>query len=83
MRSRLHTADEYLKSGFVDDILLISSWVDSDDNRNVPYLNWNDDERNLNLNWFDNDWNDNYRFFAVRKYLYCSFLVLQESYFFK
>lgn len=35
-------------------------------NRNVPYLNRNDAERNLNLNWWDNDWNGNYRFFAVR-----------------
>ena len=38
-------------------------------NRNVAYL-WNDDNgRNLNLNWIDNDWNDNYRFLAVRKSL--------------
>ena len=39
-------------------------------NRNVAYL-WNDDNgRNLNLNWIDNDWNDNYRFLAVRKSLH-------------
>ena len=37
------------------------------DNRNVAYLNRNDHERNLNLNWFDNEWNENYRFAAVRK----------------
>ncbi len=39
-------------------------------NRNVPYLNRNDSERNLNLNWRDNDWNAIYRFLAVR-YSYC------------
>jgi hypothetical protein len=40
-----------------------------DGNRNVAYL-WNDDNgRNLNLNWIDNDWNGNYRFLAVRKFL--------------
>lgn len=39
-------------------------------NRNVPNL-WRDDsKRNLNLNWWDGDWNDNYRFLAVR-YIYC------------
>jgi len=35
-------------------------------NRNVPYLNRNDSNRNLNLNWWDNDWNPDYRFLAVR-----------------
>ena len=44
-----------------------SVWQNPNGNRNVPYLNnWND-KRNLNLNWYDNDWNDNYRFLAVRK----------------
>ena len=39
-------------------------------NRNVAYL-WNDGNgRNLNLNWIDNDWNDDYRFLAVRKSLH-------------
>ncbi|MDP2364065.1 MAG: hypothetical protein Q8M94_09880 [Ignavibacteria bacterium] len=32
-------------------------------------MNWNDVKRNLNLNWFDNDWNENYRFAAVRNSL--------------
>jgi len=41
-------------------------------NRNVPYLNRNDRERNLNLNWWDNDWNGNYRFLAVRHCRYFS-----------
>jgi hypothetical protein len=27
---------------------------------------WNG-KRKLDLNWFDNDWNDNYRFAAVRE----------------
>ncbi len=45
-------------------------------NRNVPNLNdWNS-KRNLNLNWFENDWNDNYRFLAVR---YC--LAFSGNYF--
>ena len=40
--------------------------VNENGNRNVPYL-WNDDDkRNLNLNYFENDWNENYRFAAVR-----------------
>ena len=38
-------------------------------NRNVPYLNdWND--RKLNLNWWNDEWNDNYRFLAVRNFLF-------------
>jgi hypothetical protein len=45
-----------------------SVWTNADGNRNVPYLNVNDDKRKLNLNWLDNDWNANYRFLAVRKY---------------
>lgn len=35
-------------------------------NRNVPYLDRNDANRNLNLNWWSNRWNRNYRFLAVR-----------------
>ncbi len=37
-------------------------------NRNVAYLNRNDSKRKLNLNWQDNDWNEIYRFLAVRYY---------------
>jgi hypothetical protein len=37
-------------------------------NRNVPELNKDGSERNLNLNWFDNDWNPIYRFLAVRHF---------------
>lgn len=44
------------------------TWRDSNGNRNVPYLYFND-KRKLNLNWYDNDWNANYRFLAVRKSL--------------
>lgn len=48
----------------------LGSETNVNENRNVAYL-WNDDNgRNLNLNWIDNDWNDNYRFLAVRKSLY-------------
>lgn len=42
-------------------------WPDPDGNQHVPVLNdWNG-KRKLDLNWFDNDWNDNYRFAAVRE----------------
>lgn len=47
-----------------------SVWTRSFGNRNVPYLYENDAKRKLNLNWYDNDWNDNYRFLAVRNFLY-------------
>jgi hypothetical protein len=43
-----------------------------DGNRNVAYLNGNDSNRNLSLNNFDNDWDDNYRFLAVRNYSFFS-----------
>ncbi|MDO8467244.1 MAG: hypothetical protein Q7S83_03855 [bacterium] len=43
-----------------------SVWQHWNGNRNVAYLWSNADKRNLNLNWFENDWNDNYRFLAVR-----------------
>ena len=46
-----------------------SSWVNPNSNRNVPYLNGYNGNRKLNLNWFDNDWNDNWRFLAVRNFL--------------
>lgn len=39
-------------------------------NRHVGYLNRNNAKRNANLNYFDNDWNDNYRFLAVRYFLF-------------
>ena len=38
-----------------------------DGNSYVPNLNWNGDKRNLNRNRFGNEWNENYRFLAVRK----------------
>lgn len=31
----------------------------SDGNRYVLYLYWNDGAWNWNVNWLDNDWNDN------------------------
>ena len=47
-------------------ILRIYVWRNPNGNRNVPYLNMYDAERNLNLNYFENDWDENYRFAAVR-----------------
>ena len=46
-----------------------SIWQHLND-RNVPYLDINDNERKLNLNWWSNDWNGNYRFLAVRNSLW-------------
>jgi len=43
-----------------------SVFSNSDGNRNVPYLNWNDDKRQLNANDFDNDWNSDNRFLVFR-----------------
>lgn len=43
-----------------------SPFTNSDGNRNVPYLNWNGDERNLNANDFDNDWDSDNRFLVLR-----------------
>lgn len=52
----------------VPQMALCTHVVTLNSNRNVAYLNRNDHERNLNLNWFDdNDWNEIYRFAAVRK----------------
>jgi hypothetical protein len=46
-----------------------SVWTNPNGNRNVGYL-WEDaNKRNLNLNWLGNDWNANYRFLAVCKFL--------------
>ena len=45
-------------------------WRDSNGNRNVPYAWDNSGKRKLNLNYFENDWNDNYRFLAVRNSLF-------------
>jgi hypothetical protein len=47
-----------------------SSVVKLNGNRHVGILNRNDAKRNANLNYFDNDWNANYRFLAVRHYLF-------------
>lgn len=47
-----------------------SVWQNRNGNRNVPYLNRNGSKRNLNLNWTDNDWNEIYRFAAVRNSLH-------------
>jgi hypothetical protein len=57
--------------GDLEDILHDSSvWRNLNGNRNVVCLNRNDAKRNANLNNFDNDWNDNWRFAAVRNSLY-------------
>jgi hypothetical protein len=64
--------DEYSKGSVLGGFLRFfgSVWRNPNGNRNVPYLNWNDNERNLNLNYYDNHWNDKCRFAAVRKYSY-------------
>ena len=62
---------ENSKDGGIDDILYIGSvWQNPNGNRNVPYLNRNGSERNLNLNWIESDWNVLCRFAAVRNSLY-------------
>jgi len=48
-------------------ISLGSVWQDPNGCRCVPYLNWNDVKRNLNLNWFENYWREDYRFAGLRK----------------
>lgn len=58
---------EHSRGGGMGDILRISVWRNPNGKRNIPYLNWNGNERYLNLNWFENDWNENYRFVALRK----------------
>lgn len=47
-----------------------SVWHNPNGNRNVVCLNRNDAKRNADLNLFENDWNDNWRFAAVRNSLY-------------
>ena len=63
---------EYSMGGGMDGAPAQGSVAKVNGNRNVPYLNRNDAKRNLNLNWWDNDWNDNYRFLAVRHCRYFS-----------
>jgi hypothetical protein len=59
------------KGSGLDGMAYIGSvWQNRNGNRNVPYLNRNDSKRNLNLNWIDNDWNEIYRFAAVRNSLH-------------
>lgn len=43
-----------------------SAFSNSDGNRYVPYLNWNDDKRQLNANDFDNNWDSDNRFLVFR-----------------
>ncbi len=57
---------EYSTGGGMDGAPAQGSVAKVNGNRNVPYLDKDDRKRNLNLNWWDNDWNDNYRFLAVR-----------------
>jgi len=45
-------------------------FTNSGGNRNVPYLNWNGDKRNLNGNDLENDWNGDNRFLVLRKFLH-------------
>ena len=56
---------EYSKGGGSDGISYSSSGK-VNGNCHVPCLNRDDSKRNLNLNWWDDDWNDDYRFLAVR-----------------
>ena len=45
-------------------------WQDSNGNVYVPSLDWNDDERYLNLYYLENDFNPNYRFLVSRQHLH-------------
>ena len=49
-----------------------SVWRNPNDNRYVPALYSDSDERNLNLNLFDSEWNPNYRFVGLRYFLHSS-----------
>ena len=74
-------SEDYSTDGGLGDIAYNGSvWQNSNGNRNCPYLNRNGSKRNLNLNWIENDWNDNCRFAAVRKFIY--FPVLTSGVFF-
>ncbi len=57
---------EQSKGGGTEGIPHVGSVASIDGKQHVAYLNRNDTKRNLNLNWRDNDWNDIYRFAAVR-----------------
>ena len=62
---------ENSKGGGLEDISHNGSvWRNPNGNRNVVCLNENDVKRNANLNWFENDWGDDWRFAAVRNFLY-------------
>ena len=43
--------------------------MDRNGNRNVAYVNANENGLNLNWNWLDNRWNQSCRFLVVRKSL--------------
>jgi len=45
-------------------------WQDENDNRNVAYLNWNEDCWYMDFNWLENDWNGNDRLLSLRNSLY-------------
>ena len=53
-----------------------------DGNMQVPIVNWNGDNRNLNANNWDDDWNDKYRFLFVRKSLSFSRKLITGVFFF-
>ena len=48
-------------------VALGSSWQDPVGFRVVPYLSGDDSGRGLSLVWSDRDWDEDYRFLAVRK----------------
>ncbi|MFA5163525.1 MAG: hypothetical protein WC441_03275 [Patescibacteria group bacterium] len=48
-------------------IALGSIWQNANGNRDAPFLDVDDNRRELNLNWFDNDWVGRCRFLAVCK----------------
>ena len=62
---------ELLTHGFVKGELLVAlgqSWRGFDGYRFVPFLSWIG-QRELDLDWYDYDWDDCFRFLAVRKSL--------------
>ena len=53
---------------YVDDIMHMA--LNSNDNRNVAYLNWDGNSWILNWNWLDNDFNGNALLVRARNFLW-------------
>lgn len=47
-------------------VALGSVWQDPGGRRRVPYLRWDGGGRDLDLYWFGDDWDERWRFAAVR-----------------